>query len=222
MVQVIGMTAVFRKLKILCTSQQQNSNMCLRFSLYQFTSSGCEPCPGCVVTSEAIEVYSHPVYLSPGGSQYAQQQQQAILASHGIQSLAHRADSGLKRPLVLGDSNKTSSEEAHSTDVPVITEVVPSTASVGDKVVIVGSGFKDNSNLRVMFGSVSVEPEFNDCATLLCVVPEIAIENPKEPIVHVKVTNGDDSESSDAYAELRITSPVKQEETAVAATIVSV
>jgi len=83
MVQVIGSTAVFRKLKILCTSQQQNSNMCLKFSLFQFTSSGCEPCPNCVLTSQPIEVYSHPVYLSPGGCHYAQQQQHVIMASRG-------------------------------------------------------------------------------------------------------------------------------------------
>lgn len=202
MVQVIGNGAIFRKLKILCTSQQQNSNMCLRFTLFQFTSAGCEPCAGCSVTSQLIEVYSHPVYLSAGGSVYAQQQQQAIMASHGQNSAFPHQVSGLRR-------HRPSDSQEDRSGVTVVSEVVPNVASVGDKVVIVGSNFKDAPTLRVMFGSVIVEPEFNDSSTLLCIVPDTPVENDGDTTLSVKITNEDGSETSPSSAEFCISRPKK-------------
>jgi len=199
MVQVIGMNAVFRKLKILCTSQQQNSNMCIKFSLFQFTSSGCEHCPGCVITSQPIEVYSHPVYLSPDGSVYAQQQQQSIMACHGLRgTFSHQA-----LPLRRRRSSDTSTQENsdHSCDSVVITAIVPDVIVSGEKVVLLGSGFQDIATLRVTFGSLLVKPEFNDSSTLVCIVPDGLTPNDENGSVHVKLISTDGIEVTNTFVE---------------------
>ena len=149
-VPVADAVATFRKLKVLCTSQQQGSNLCLRFALLLGTDAGCRPCAACAaVTSAAIEVYSHTVYLSPEGTHHAQQQQDALRGAHA----------GLRRP---------------RPPPAAVTEVVPRAARPGEPVVVVGTGFAPSPALRVLFGATPVCPEYNDAATLLCTVPAAA------------------------------------------------
>ena len=80
-----------------------------------------------------------------------------------------------------------------------VTEVVPCAAHAGEHVVVVGSGFVHTAALRVLFGAVPVQPEYNDAATLLCVVPAAAA--PGRLCVRVAV---DGAAPTDTFAELAV------------------
>ncbi|KAH3767778.1 calcium-activated BK potassium channel [Pelomyxa schiedti] len=59
-----GVFATFKRLKILCTTQQQGSLFCLRFVLKQYMGNDFYPVAGGVALSDPIEVFSHTLYLN--------------------------------------------------------------------------------------------------------------------------------------------------------------
>ncbi|KAH3761787.1 calcium-activated BK potassium channel [Pelomyxa schiedti] len=58
-----GVFAVFNKLKILCTTQQQGAQFYLRFTLFHYIGEVFFPVQGATARSDPIEVFSHTVYL---------------------------------------------------------------------------------------------------------------------------------------------------------------
>jgi hypothetical protein len=59
-----GVFAVFKKLKILSTSQQQGTLFRLRFQLRRYLGTEFETVPNVFVISNPIEVFSHTQYLN--------------------------------------------------------------------------------------------------------------------------------------------------------------
>lgn len=70
---------------------------------------------------------------------------------------------------------------------PVVHEILPSSARIGSRAVVLGSNFVQSSSLKVRFGDAECVPIFHEQGTLICVIP-----NPQRLItgpVPVTVTN---------------------------------
>jgi hypothetical protein len=98
-----GIFAVFKKLKILSTSQQQGTLFRLRFQLRQYSGTKFESVPNAYVISNPIEVFSHTQYLNEKKNVLPPPNVTEVLPAHG-------SAAGNTRCVVLG-SNFVNSPE---------------------------------------------------------------------------------------------------------------
>ncbi|KAH3756840.1 calcium-activated BK potassium channel [Pelomyxa schiedti] len=59
-----GVFATFKRLKILCTTQQQGTQFCVRFTLKHYIGNDFFTVQGATALSDPIEVFSHTLYLN--------------------------------------------------------------------------------------------------------------------------------------------------------------